>query len=379
MFLRKSLYSLTTPWVGSILKETRGIPFFLVSRHASSKSNWKKQFGKKSKSPSPSQETKNESEFDLGDIFNATKNIKVWDAIEEPRLMKRLKNGEPNNRNCDLLYGYSVVLPALESKRRVPYRLFYRGETETTKKEDSDKLDTILGLAEELQLPIQKMDRRELNEFTGNRPHQGVILKTDRLEPITINRLSKVDDETYYAVSGSGEYHFKSEQSPIWLALDQVVDPQNLGAILRSAYYFGIDGVVFCARNSAPLSPVVSKASSGALEVMDVYSVKNMMRFLRESQENGWTVIGASAEKSSDGRQAIDPVAMSEINSPRILVMGNEGFGLRSLVSESCQIHVSIPSTNPTIAPFLDSLNVSVATGILLHMLAVNRKPSTIA
>ncbi|ORY08013.1 RNA methyltransferase [Basidiobolus meristosporus CBS 931.73] len=298
--------------------------------------------------------------------------------MEEPRLMKRLKQGEPSNKNCDLLYGYSVVLPALESKRRVPYRLFYRGESETTKKEDSDKLDKILGLAEELQLPIQKMDRKELNDYTGNRPHQGVVLKTDRLEPHTINRLSAVEGKSYHAVSGSGEYLFESKQSPIWLALDQVVDPQNLGAILRSAYYFGIDGVVFCARNSAPLTPVVSKASSGALEVMDVYSVKNMMKFLRESQENGWTVIGASAERTSDGQRSIDPVAMSMIDRPRILVMGNEGFGLRKLVSENCQIHVSIPSTNPTIAPFLDSLNVSVATGVLLHMLTANRKPASI-
>jgi 21S rRNA (GM2251-2'-O)-methyltransferase len=75
------------------------------------------------------------------------------------------------------------------------------------------------------------------------------------------------------------------------LVLDEVWDPQNFGALLRTAHYLGIDKVVACSKNSAPLSPSVSKASSGAMEMMDVYSTQNLMKFLDKSQENGWQVV----------------------------------------------------------------------------------------
>ena len=72
--------------------------------------------------------------------------------------------------------------------------------------------------------------------------------------------------------------------------LDEVLDPQNLGALLRTSHYLGVDKVIVCAKNSAPLSPSVSKASSGAMEVMTIYSANNLMRFIDKSQEHGWQV-----------------------------------------------------------------------------------------
>jgi tRNA G18 (ribose-2'-O)-methylase SpoU len=80
---------------------------------------------------------------------------------------------------------------------------------------------------------------------------------------------------------------------PLWLALDQIVDPQNLGALLRSAHFFGVDGVVTCAQASAPFSAAASKASSGAMEIMTIGEAKNLLQFLSRSRENGWTVVGA--------------------------------------------------------------------------------------
>ena len=84
--------------------------------------------------------------------------------------------------------------------------------------------------------------------------------------------------------------------------MDEIVDPQNLGAVLRSAHFLGVAGVVVCAKNSAPLSPVVSKASSGALERMDVRSVGVMPRFLRRCVEEGWDVFGADNAPDAEGR-----------------------------------------------------------------------------
>ncbi|KAI6677854.1 hypothetical protein NL676_038650 [Syzygium grande] len=170
-------------------------------------------------------------------------------------------------------------------------------------------------------------------------------------------------------------------------ALDEVTDPQNLGAIIRSAYFFGASGVVLCAKNSAPLSGVVSKASAGSLELMELRYCKNMMQFLTSSAENGWRVLGGSVSSKSVPLNDISP------GVPTILVLGSEGTGLRPLVERSCTELIRIPGnissdvtageannaeegieTNNSAEEFrsflaVESLNVSVAAGVLLHHL----------
>jgi 21S rRNA (GM2251-2'-O)-methyltransferase len=124
--------------------------------------------------------------------------------------------------------------------------------------------------------------------------------------------------------------------SRLVLALDEVFDPQNFGALLRSSYFLGVDKVVVCAKNSAPLSPVVSKASSGAMENMIVYSTDNMMRFLDKSKDNGWQVIGTDlGEKSKSLKQVA-------VEKPTIVVLGNEGHGLRTNIVRRCDVLVKI-------------------------------------
>lgn len=128
----------------------------------------------------------------------------------------------------------------------------------------------------------------------------------------------------------------EDRRPPVWLALDEVTDPQNLGGILRSAYFLGVDGVALCARNSAPLSPTVSKASAGALEVMELHEVNSLPRFLTMCQEAGWDVYGADA-----GPESVD-VREVAVRGPCILVMGSEGFGLRPLVRQNCTALVRV-------------------------------------
>ena len=110
---------------------------------------------------------------------------------------------------------------------------------------------------------------------------------------------------------------------PLWVALDEVVDPQNLGAVLRSARFLGVTGMAVCGRNSSPLNGTVSKASAGAMEAIVVHQVGAMQRFLARAAEEGWEVIGAAAE-----HYAAD-VSSLTLRKPTILVMGNEGAGLR--------------------------------------------------
>lgn len=152
--------------------------------------------------------------------------------------------------------------------------------------------------------------------------------------------------------------------------LDEVWDPQNFGALLRTSHYLGCDKVVACAKNSAPLSPTVSKASSGAMEVIDVYSTVNLMKFLDNAKENGWQVVGTALSGSSVR------VEQMTLDKPTILVLGNEGHGIRTNILRRCDVLVKIPSmgsaegsggTSENSSSEVDSLNVSVTGGILLH------------
>lgn len=138
-----------------------------------------------------------------------------------------------------------------------------------------------------------------------------------------------------------------------------------MGSILRTAYFFGVDGVLLCSKNSAPLSPAVSKVSSGAIEMMDIYSTPNLVKFLKESNENGWEIIGAAG----DANPSINLAQFRENTGekPVILVLGNEGTGLRTNVKNGCQSFVSIPKAcKDQFHGAVDSLNVGVAAGVLI-------------
>jgi len=182
------------------------------------------------------------------------------------------------------------------------------------------------------------------------------------------------------------------ETPSLWLVLDEVVDPQNLGALLRSAYFLGGRkiGVLVCAKNSAPPTPVVSASSAGALEVVTVHSTTNLPRTLNQAREDGFRIIGASSSvpsisssSSSEGDDEFGstppplydlsmlPVQKSD-DRPILLVLGSEGYGLRTLVAKACTEFVRIPSGSNDSSDDggVDSLNVSVTGGILLwHLL----------
>jgi 21S rRNA (GM2251-2'-O)-methyltransferase len=203
---------------------------------------------------------------------------------------------------------------------------------------------------------VRYVDRHELNLLSDNRPHQGLVLDCAPLEL----------EEGLQA--GGLPPQPPSAAPPVWLALDEVSDPQNLGAILRSALFLGASGVVVCARNSAPLSPVVSKASAGAMELLPVHEAGNLPSFLEASAANGWVVLGADA-----GNGAID-VAGVRVAGPTLLVLGSEGGGMRTNVRRACSQLVCVPGGASGDSPAdrsagVDSLNVSVATGILLASL----------
>jgi 21S rRNA (GM2251-2'-O)-methyltransferase len=263
--------------------------------------------------------------------------------------------------------------------------------------------EEILQLAKERQVSIEYVDKGILNTLSGNRPHQGMVLRCGRL---FFEGLARIP------LPGEGSYTSStiSKATPsIWLVLDEVVDPQNLGALLRSAYFLGREkvGILVCAKNSAPPSPVVSAASAGALEIVDIHSTVNLPRTLNQAKDDGFRIIGASSSVPHAGIRRTEDVDVDDEtgphlydlhelpkrgdgndNRPILLVLGSEGHGLRALVAKACTEFVRIPSgmvqgssadhndTGDTDSDSsitqsgVDSLNVSVTGGIMLwHLL----------
>lgn len=289
----------------------------------------------------------------------------------------------------DDLYGVQPVLNALRAQRRgrlIKLLLQGSGVDGNPRSFPPDSpLARIQQLAEQLELEIDFVDKHELNMRSSNRPHQGVMLMA---EPLDLTPLDCLEAELPLPAPREGMSEedaarltaLSAAPAPVWLALDEVMDPQNLGALLRSACFLGAAGVVLSAKNSATISPVVSKASAGAVELAAVHSTRNMPRFLNKCRENGWRVVGTALSGQT--------VPLPELQSgqPTILVLGNEGHGLRTMVQRACDTLVRIdrPTTGMLAQARadlavgdepdgdVDSLNVSVSGGILLsHLLRV--------
>lgn len=138
-----------------------------------------------------------------------------------------------------------------------------------------------------------------------------------------------------------------------------------MGAIIRTCVFFGVDGIVTTENRSAPLNATVSKASAGALEVAPIYHPGNLAAFLEGSKRNGWRVVGTSLDE--DAQTQIDSQRL-EMDSPTILVLGNEAKGLRERIKSSCDLHVKLAAVGRSDS--VASLNVSVAAALLIHPLA---------
>ncbi len=260
----------------------------------------------------------------------------------------------------DAVYGVSPVLAALKVSRRTLYSLHVQEGLRPVKKKDQTAVTQAVQAAQAAGATINTTSKHDLNIISGNRPHQGLVLDCSPLSFVPIERLED-------AMQSSEDL----TKPPLWLVLDEVMDPQNFGAALRSAHFLGASGVLTCSRNSAPLSPVVSKASAGAMEAMPVHSAQNLPRTLAAAAESGWQVIGAASEATSVNCLNV------QMAQPTLLVLGNEGVGLRTTVRNVCHTLVKVDTGHTPESDSVDSLNVSVATGILLHQLLSSRTSRT--
>lgn len=238
-----------------------------------------------------------------------------------------------------VVYGLNAVLEALRAGRvrqlSIGERAPRRGSGDGTAW--SPRVQEVVALAAARGVPWTSVDVRVIDRAAGGRPHQGVMATLAALKEWTPASLVSEGAEPALVV-----------------VLDEVEDPHNVGAILRSAEACGASGVVRQSRRSAALDGVVAKTSSGAVAHVRIATVVNVARAIEELKSAGvWTVgLAGDAEKTYD---EID------FTLPTALVVGAEGTGLRRLVRERCDWLVSIPMRGQ-----VSSLNVSVATGVVL-------------
>jgi 23S rRNA (guanosine2251-2'-O)-methyltransferase len=186
---------------------------------------------------------------------------------------------------------------------------------------------------------INKVSRAQLDKITSQGIHQGIAAKVKDIQTYSLSELL---------------LKRKSDQ-PLFIALDEIQDPHNLGAILRTADCAGADGVIICKHNSVGLTPAAIKTSTGAAYTVPVAVVNNMSSALKELKKEGYWIVGTDMKDARDYREGIYDV-------PLVLVIGSEGKGISPLVKKQCDYMVTLPMRGS-----ISSLNASVAAAILMY------------
>lgn len=238
------------------------------------------------------------------------------------------------------IIGRKPVLEALNSDVEIEIIYFARGL-------QGDVVQRIKNIAKSKSIKTSEIPAEKLNTIAGNANHQGIAALASETKYFELDELITASKNSKY---------------PLLLLLDSIQDPHNIGAILRTAECAGVDGIVTTVHNSASFTDTVQKVSAGALSLVKICKVNNLVNAIEELKKSGFWVVGSSLEKSRD----YDTV---DYKMPVALVLGNEEKGIRRLVADKCDFIVKIPMTGR-----LQSLNVSVASGILLFEILRQRK-----
>ena len=232
------------------------------------------------------------------------------------------------------LEGRNAVTEALKAGRTIDKIFVADGDTDKG-------LQRLAAMAKEAGAVVVPVDRRKLDLMSTTHAHQGIIAQCAAHEYATI------DDILEEAASRG--------QAPLIVICDELSDPHNLGAIIRTAECAGAHGVIIPKRRSVGLTATVAKASAGAMEYMKVAKVANINNAIKELKEQGVWVFGTAAEGS-------EPMYRADLTGPAAIVIGNEGDGMSALVRKNCDMLVHIPMSGR-----ISSLNASNAASILLY------------
>ena len=234
----------------------------------------------------------------------------------------------------DMIEGRNAVTEAIRSGRTINKVFLADGDTDRA-------LGRLAAMAKEAGAVVVRIDRRKLNEMSQTGAHQGIMAS------VAVHDYATIDD-ILAAAEAKGE-------APLIVLCDELSDPHNLGAILRTAECAGAHGVIIPKRRSVGLTAVVGKASAGAVEYMPVARVSNLTAAIRELKQRGVWIFGTAADGAV-------PLYSADLKGPAAIVIGNEGVGMSRIVADSCDFKVSIPMKGR-----ISSLNASAAAAILLY------------
>jgi 23S rRNA (guanosine2251-2'-O)-methyltransferase len=238
---------------------------------------------------------------------------------------------------ADLLYGRNPVREALRARRRTFQRLLVSSGAQET-----GTLGEVISLAEQIGVPVERIDRRELDRLLRDANHQGVVLECSGYPYVELEDCLALAEER--------------NEPALMLMLDHLQDPQNVGTLLRTAEVVGVHGVVLPGRRAAEVTPAVVNASSGATEHLYITVVSNLAQTIQEVQRAGVWVVGVEHDEHAQDYDRAD------LDLPLALVVGAEGTGLARLTRERCDFLVRLPMRGR-----IASLNAAVAGSIVLY------------
>lgn len=251
--------------------------------------------------------------------------------------MTQKQDFEPN---FNIICGRNSVMEAVRSGREIDKLLIAHGQT-------GGSIAPIIAKCKEKGVLIKEVSPQKLDFLCGNTNHQGIVLFYSQQE--------------YCDVQDILDFAKQNNRLPFIIICDEIEDPHNLGAIIRTAEACNVDGIIIPKRRSASLNATVAKSASGALEYMRVARVTNIAAEIDKLKSQGVWVFGADMEGKD--------YTTFDYSAPVAIVIGNEGNGIGRLVSQKCDELISLPMFGK-----INSLNASVAAGILMYEVVRKRK-----
>lgn len=249
-----------------------------------------------------------------------------------------MENNLIKNQN-EIIVGRNPVKEALIANRSIDSILISKGARKSS-------FGSILKMAQELKIPVKEVDNKKLDFICNKANHQGII--------------AMAAAHAYASVEDIFDVAAQKNESPFIIIADEISDSHNLGAIIRTAECAGAHGVIIPNRRAVGLNFGVAKAAAGALEHIKIARVTNISATLKDLKSRGVWIFGADM----DGHT----YCQTGLKGPVALVVGSEGFGLSRLVKENCDVIISLPLCGK-----INSLNASVAAGILMYEIARQR------
>ncbi|HUT86337.1 MAG TPA: 23S rRNA (guanosine(2251)-2'-O)-methyltransferase RlmB [Elusimicrobiales bacterium] len=233
----------------------------------------------------------------------------------------------------DVICGIHPVTHILVKRSRSVFTLFVdEGKT-------NPKVSRVVKLAKRQKIKVLRKTTRDLDRLSSNSNHQGVVAYVEPINKLTLHEAISLD---------------KNKKKSMWLAVDEITDPQNLGAMIRTAVSLDVKYIALSHHRTSGITPSVFKSASGALEDINIVEVSNLNWALLTLKENGYWIYGADAKGQHIGK--------TNYNTPSVLVIGSEGKGIRPQTKKHCDELVSIPQNSK-----VESLNAACAASIILY------------